>query len=123
MTGRLQLGGNTAGSTSASGQAASLVGGLVAAQLQKTLAHKLPLDVLTLEAGDAGLTGSRLEAGTYLTSELYAGYVGRVGANPALLQNRNAVHLEYQLSRRWSLDAEYGDIGTGTADLLWTKNY
>lgn len=123
VTGRLQLGGNGAGSTSVSGEAASLVGGLVASQLQKTLAGKLPLDVLTLQAGDGGLTGSRLEAGTYLTSKLYAGYVGRVGANPALLQNRNAVHVEYQLSRRWSFDGEYGDIGTGTADLLWTKNY
>lgn len=125
VTGKLQFGGsgNSAGSTSASGQAASLVGGVVASQLQKTLAGKLPLDVLTLQAGDEGLTGSRLEAGTYLTSKLYAGYVGRVGANPALLQNRNAVHVEYQLSRRWSFDAEYGDVGTGTGDLLWTKNY
>ena len=125
VTGKLQFGssGNSAGSASASGEAASLVGGVVAAQLQKTLARKLPLDVLTLQAGDEGLTGSRLEAGTYLTSKLYAGYVGRVGANPALLQNRNAVHVEYQLSRRWSFDAEYGDVGTGTADLLWTKNY
>jgi len=125
VTGKLQFGGsgNSAGSASASGEAASLVGGVVASQLQKTLAHKLPLDVLTLQAGDEGLTGSRLEAGTYLTSKLYAGYVGRVGANPALLQNRNAVHVEYQLSRRWSFDAEYGDVGTGTGDLLWTKNY
>jgi translocation and assembly module TamB len=123
VTGRLELGGNTAGSTSPSGEAASLVGGLVASQLQKTLARKLPLDVLTLQAGDEGLTGSRLEAGTYLTPKLYAGYVGRVGADPALLQNRNAVHMEYQLSRRWSFDAEYGDVGTGTADLLWTKSY
>jgi len=125
VTGKLQFGGsgNSAGSTSASGEAASLVGGVVASQLQKTLSRKLPLDVLTLQAGDEGLTGSRLEAGTYLTSKLYAGYVGRVGANPALLQNRNAVHVEYQLSRRWSFDAEYGDVGTGTGDLLWTKNY
>ena len=122
VTGRLQLGGNTAGSVSASSQAASLVGGLVASRLQKALAKRLPLDVLTLQAGE-GLTGSRLEAGTYLTSKLYAGYVGRVGANPALLQNRNAVHLEYQLSRRWSFDGEYGDVGTGTADLMWTKHY
>ncbi|HEY8927421.1 MAG TPA: translocation/assembly module TamB domain-containing protein, partial [Polyangia bacterium] len=122
VTGRLQFGGNQAGSAGMSGQAASLVGGLVAAQLQKALAKRLPLDVLTLQAGE-GLTGSRLEAGTYLTTKLYAGYVGRVGANPALLQNRNAVHLEYQLSRRWSFDGEYGDVGTGTADLVWTKHY
>jgi translocation and assembly module TamB len=122
VTGRLQLGGNSAGSASASVQAASIVGGVVASQLQKTLAKRLPLDVLTIQAGE-GLSGSRLEAGTYVTSKLYAGYVGRVGANPALLQNTNAVHLEYQLTRRWSLDAEYGNVGTGTADLIWTRHY
>jgi translocation and assembly module TamB len=122
VTGKLQLGGNTAGSTSPSDEAASLVGGIVAARLQETLAKRLPLDVLTLQAGE-GLTGSRLEAGTYLTRKLYAGYVGRVGANPALLQNRNAVHVEYQLGRRWSFDGEYGDVGTGTADIVWTKDY
>ncbi len=122
VTGKLQLGGNTAGSASASDEAASLVGGIVAARLQETLAKRLPLDVLTLQAGE-GLTGSRLEAGTYLTRKLYAGYVGRLGANPALLQNRNAVHVEYQLGRRWSFDGEYGDVGTGTADIVWTKDY
>ena len=126
ITGHLQAAGGGLASGSVTGgaasPAASLVGGLVAAQLQSVLAKQLPLDVLTIDAGD-GLTGSRLEAGTYLTERLYAGYIGRVGANPALLQNRNAVRVEYHLSERWSFDGEYGDVGTGTADLLWTKNY
>ena len=93
-----------------------------AGALQKVVAGRLPLDVFSFEAGD-GLSGSRVEAGKNLGSRLYLGYVGRAGANPALLQNRNAVHLEYQFTSRWSLDAEYGDVGTGTADLFWTKRY
>jgi translocation and assembly module TamB len=121
VTGRLGLGGGGP-SAPLSSQAASLVGGLLAAQLQRVLSDKLPLDVLTLQTGD-GMSGTRLEAGTYVSSDLYVGYVGRAGANPALLQNRNAVHLEYQISPRWSFNAEYGDVGTGTADLFWTKRY
>jgi translocation and assembly module TamB len=103
-------------------QAGSLVAGVLASQLQKVLSKRLPLDVLSIQTGE-GLAGSRLEAGKYLSSELYIGYVGRSGANPALLQNSNAVHLEYRISSRWSFDAEYGDAGTGTADLMWTKHY
>ena len=54
---------------------------------------------------------------------LYVGYVGRVGADPALYKHHNAVHVEYQLSSRWSLDGEYGDVGTGSADLMWKRSY
>jgi translocation and assembly module TamB len=123
VTGQLDVGErSTAGATSLSNEAASLVGGLLASSIQKTLRKRLPLDVLTIQAG-TGLTGSRLEAGTYIGSRLYVGYVGRVGSDPILLQNRNAVRVEYQFSPRWSLDAEYGDVGTGIADLLWNKHY
>jgi translocation and assembly module TamB len=124
ITGHLQLGGGTSGSSGTSAEAASFVGGALAAQLQKTLAKTLPLDVLTVDAGGGeGLTGTQLEAGRYMTEKLYVGYVGRVGADPSLYQNRNAVHVEYQLSPRWSVDGEYGDVGTGSLDLTWKKNY
>jgi translocation and assembly module TamB len=124
ITGHLQLGGGTSGSSGTSAEAASFVGGALAAQLQKTLAKTLPLDVLTVDAGSGeGLSGTQLEAGRYMTEKLYVGYVGRVGADPSLYQNRNAVHVEYQLSPRWSVDGEYGDVGTGSLDLTWKKNY
>jgi translocation and assembly module TamB len=123
ITGHLQLGGGTSGSSSPSAQAASLLGGMLASKLQQALSNKLPLDVLTIDAGGAGLTGTQLEAGRYVTDKFYVGYVGRVGADPTRNQNRNAVHVEYQLTSRWGVDAEYGDIGTGTADLMWKKSY
>ena len=122
VTGRLDLGGGTASATTPTDRAASLLGGLMAAQLQKSLSKKLPFDVLTIEAGN-GLGAAQLEAGTYVTSELYVGYVGRLGADPALLQNRNAVHLEYELGSHWSFQGEYGDANTGSADMVWTKRY
>jgi translocation and assembly module TamB len=121
VTGWFDLAGATESSAPAD-RAASLVGGLVAGQLQKTLSKKLPVDVLAIESSN-GIAAAQLEAGKYLSSNLYVGYVGRVGADPALLQNRNAVHVEYELGSRWSFQDEYGDAKTGTADVIWTKRY
>jgi hypothetical protein len=123
ITGHLQTGSNTTGSTTPSAQAASLLGGLLASQLQSALSHRLPLDVLTIDAGTEGVTGTQLEAGRYVTDRFYVGYIGRIGADPNRYQNRNAVHLEYQLTARWELEGEYGDVGTGSADLMWKKSY
>jgi translocation and assembly module TamB len=122
ITGHLQLGGGTAGA-SPSAQAASILGGVLASKLQSTLAHRLPLDVLTIDTGGEGLMGTKLEAGRYVTDRFYVGYIGRVGSDPTRYQNRNAVHLEYQITSRWEIEGEYGDLGTGTADLVWKKNY
>ena len=67
--------------------------------------------------------GTKFEAGCYVTDRLYVGYIGCAGSDPTRYQNRNAVHLEYQISSRWEIDGEYGDLGTGTADLMWRKSY
>jgi autotransporter translocation and assembly factor TamB len=123
ITGHLETGGSGTTSGSPTAQAASLLGGVLASQLQKTLARRLPLDVLTIDAGGQGLAGTQLEAGRYVTDRFYVGYIGRVGADPNRYQNRNAVHLEYQLTSRWEVEGEYGDVGTGSADLMWKKNY
>ncbi|MFL5319509.1 MAG: translocation/assembly module TamB domain-containing protein, partial [Myxococcaceae bacterium] len=111
------------GGASNSNPAASVVGSLAASQLKKTVASALPLDVLSIEAGDNGLEGSKLEAGTYVNDKLYLGFTGRVGANPLKGENSNAVKLEYQLTKRWSFQAEYGDAKAGGADLIWSKEY
>jgi translocation and assembly module TamB len=123
VTGHLTVGGSTSSASSRGDQAASLLGGVVAGQLQKVLAKKLPIDVLTIQTGST-LGTARVEAGTYVTRRLYVGYVSRLGpTDPALLQNRNAVRLEYDLTSRWSFQGEYGDAMNGNADLLWTKHY
>ncbi|HEY0710255.1 MAG TPA: translocation/assembly module TamB domain-containing protein, partial [Polyangia bacterium] len=110
------------GGSTAGGQAASLLGGLLADRLQKTLTSRLPIDVLVIEPGD-NLLGPTLEAGTYFGDDIYVAYVGRLGEDPFGRENRNEVHLEYQLSSRWSFEATYGDARRGSADLLWTRHY
>ena len=123
VSGHLQLGGGGAPGASPTTQAASIVGGLLASQLQSALKDRLPFDVLTIDVGGQGIGGTKLEAGRYLTDRLYIGYIGRIAADPSRYQNRNAVHLEFQLSSRWEIEAEYGDLGTGTGDLMWKKSY
>jgi len=111
------------GTTSTSGEAASLVGSLAASQLKKTLSSKLPLDVLSIEAGDSGITGTKLEAGTYVNDRLYVGFTARIGADPMRGENSNQVDLEYQLSKRWSVNGSYGDARAGEASVNWQKGY
>ena len=109
--------------SSPSGQAASLVGSLAASQLKSALSSKLPLDVLSIEAGDSGLEGSKLEAGTYVNDRFYVGFTGRIGADPMRGENSNEVDLEYQLSKHWSVNGSYGDARAGGAGVLWRKDY
>jgi translocation and assembly module TamB len=105
-------------------QAASVVGSLVATQARKAIAAELPLDVFSIEAGEAGLAGAKLEVGTYLTDKIYVGYTGRVGAPPSQgRENTNAVRFEYEFSPQWSLEANYGDARSGGLDLIWSKDY
>lgn len=111
------------GTSSPSGQAASLVGSVAASQLKKTLSSKLPLDVLSIEAGDSGLAGTKLEAGTYVNDRFYVGFTGRVGADPMRGENSNEVDLEYQLSKHWSVNGSYGDARAGGAGVTWRRDY
>ncbi|NTX11724.1 translocation/assembly module TamB domain-containing protein [Myxococcus sp. CA056] len=122
-TGRRTLERGSGASMTASAQAASVVGSLVANEARKALAAKLPLDVISIEAGGAGIAGTKLEVGTYVTDKIYVGYTGRVGANIQQGENSNAVRFEYQFGPRWSLEGQYGDARSGGLDLIWTNEY
>ena len=126
-TGRRTLKAGSGQSSMNQGQVASVLGSVLASQAKKALAAKLPLDVLTIEAGDEGLQGARLEVGKYLTDQLYLGYRGRLGTptnqSTSRRENANAVRLEYQFGPRWGVEAEYGDAQQGGADIIWSREY
>jgi translocation and assembly module TamB len=124
-TGRTTLRRGSGGSEIGSAQAVSVLGSLAAAQLKGAVTDKVGLDVLSIEAGDEGnlFQGATLEAGKYLTDDLYLGYAGKVGADPTKYENSNAVRLEYQFLPRWSLEATYGDAKSGSADIVWSRDY
>ncbi len=122
-TGHLQTK-RSSGGFSASNDAASILGSILAGQVQKTLSEHLPLDTLTITTSDQGV---KIEAGLYLTSisdRLYLGYTHNVitGAETDLV-NVNEVGLEYQLSQHWDLRATGGDAAKGGFDAMWTKDY
>ena len=123
-TGRTTLKRGSGGSEIGSAQAVSVLGSLAAAQLKTAVSDKVGLDVLSIEAGDEGLLqGATLEAGKYITDDLYLGYAGKVGADPTRYENANAFRLEYQFLPRWSFEAVYGDAKSGSADIVWTRDY
>jgi translocation and assembly module TamB len=124
-TGRTNLKRGSGGSEIGSAQAVSVLGSLAASQLKTAVSDKVGLDVLSIQAGDEGnlFQGSTLEAGKYITDDLYLGYAGKVGADPTKYENSNAVRLEYQFLPRWSFEATYGDAKSGSADVVWTRDY
>ena len=96
---------------------------LAASQLKPVLQKRLPLDVLSIETGSEGLKGTKLEAGKYLTDQLYVGYQVQYGADPAKGENSNAARVEYQFTPHWALEAYGGTAGAFGADLVWSRDY
>jgi translocation and assembly module TamB len=123
-TGRrtLKAGGGNSQAISAE-QAASVLGAFAASQLKPFLQKRLPLDVLSIDTGSEGLKSTRVEAGKYLTDEIYIGYQVQPGADPAKGENTNAAKLEYQFKPHWSLEAYGGTAGAFGADLVWSRDF
>jgi translocation and assembly module TamB len=121
-TGRRQLKAGTSQSIT-NEQAASVVGALAASQIKGVLSKTLPIDVLSVEAGSDGLRGTRVEAGKYVTDQIYVGAEVRYGADPRKGENNAAARLEYQFTPHWSLDVYGGDAGAFGADIVWSRDY
>jgi translocation and assembly module TamB len=127
-TGRTQLAQSSLGSSTAVGGAdagASILGSWAATELKKSVGAALPIDVLSVEVGndERGYNQTRLEAGKYLTDDIYIGYQARTNADPFRYQNANAIRVEYRFLRRWSLQFEYGDANAGSLDAVWSRDY
>lgn len=122
-TGRPQLKRGGGGVAEASG-AASAIGALLSDQLKKGIASKLPVDVISFQAGEEGVfEGSTLEAGSYLTDRVYVGYQRLFTEEEDPRRNQNEVRVEYQLAPRWTLESSYGDHAVGGVDLFWTRDF
>jgi hypothetical protein len=101
------------GASMTGAEAASVVGSYAASQLKRMFASKLPIDVLSIEAGQQGLADVSLEAGAYVSDKIYLGSVYRLGARPERNENAAGFRLEYQITPRWNLETEYGTARVG----------
>lgn len=110
-----------------SGQAIGYLSGLILGQFQEEIAKSLGLDTLKVETGggSTGLEQTRIEAGKYLTNDLYMSYVYRFGAQNDYLrkQNPNEVRLEYRFFRNFRLDTRYGTAGIGEFGFSWSRRF
>lgn len=98
-------------------QALAAVSGLFLGLLQDELAGTVPVDVLRLEPGAAGMRGGRLELGTYLTNDLFVAYRRQFGADENVPSN--IVRLEYHFLPRWMVELLYTDRNEGELNLFW----
>ncbi len=122
-TGKPQLKRGAGGVSEVSG-AATALGAVVTSQLKRGIAAKLPVDVISFQAGEEGLDAGSLEAGSYVTDRIYVGYARNFGVVLETdRRNTNEVRVEYELLRRWTLEVTYGDRGAGGADLFWTRDW
>jgi translocation and assembly module TamB len=127
-TGRTSLVQSSLGSSTSVGggeAGASILGSWAATQLKRAVGVALPIDVLSVEVNndERGINQTRLEAGKYLTDDIYIGYQARTNADPFRYQNANAIRVEYRFLRRWSLQLEYGDANAGSLDAVWSRDY
>jgi translocation and assembly module TamB len=126
-TGRTTLKQSSLGSSAAVGSSeagVSILGSWAAGELKKAVGGALPIDVISIEVGqERGVQQTKFEAGKYLTDDIYIGYQARIGADPFRYQNANALRVEYQFLRRWSLQLEYGDANAGSLDAVWSRDY
>jgi translocation and assembly module TamB len=105
------------------GDAATVLGSLAASQLKKSLATKLPLDVVSIQTG--GTEGNQLsvEAGKYLTDTIYVGYTQRLNVGDEVdEENSTAIRAEWQIAPGLSLEGEVGQRRVA-GDLIWSRDY
>ncbi len=80
------------------------------------VSDKLPVDSFTADA-------SAIRAGKYIRDKVYVGYVRNFEAKPEQGQNQNELRFEYQITPRWMFQVRAGDAQTGSASLMWQRDY
>jgi len=119
-TGRKELK-RGSGGVASTGGAGSVLTNFVADRLRKTIASKLPIDVLQVELGDQGEL-SQVEAGVYITDDLYLGYRNKTDKYKV---RQNEVSIEYEVMDGVTVESKGGDGHGGNigADIVFTKEY
>ena len=118
-TGRIQgQATQSGGGVDLSSAATSVLGGLLFGQIRKQLADVLPVDVLTIETGDKGV--SQASVGKYIGDRIFIGYRQRLAAAPN--ENTSEGRIEYEVSKAVNLEATVGDKNRDVS-VLYTKDF
>ena len=103
-------------SSSLSAQAAALLGQVGASEIKKIVGSELAPDVVTVHSEGQG--GSSLEAGKYLSSDLYLRYRRRMDQEGG--QN---VGIEYRVWDWLSLESQVGDTRDSGVDVIFNFDF
>jgi hypothetical protein len=101
-------------------EAAQLVDRFHNPSLERQLYDRIGVDKLGLGFGDA-VDQPILTVGRQITRELYLETVYHHNAPPT--DNLRELHVEYQLTPRFSLDTAYGDAAIGNVDVAWKGRF
>ena len=117
-TGRTELKAGTSDIGSMDAKSAGLAAGGAAFSylFQSKVRDILPLDMVALDSG-------ALRTGKYITDRIFVGYTRRFEANPEKGENFDEVRVEYQISKRWTLESRYGNAQSGGASVIWQHDY
>ena len=106
------------GGVDLSSAATSVLGGLLFGEVRKQLADVLPVDVITIETGDKGV--SQASVGKYIGDRVFIGYRARL--TPAPGENTNEGRIEYEISKSVSFEATIGELNRDVS-LMWTRDF
>lgn len=101
--------------------AANAVANALASQVLGAFAQNTDV-VLSLDMEDASTRKAKVGVGRYITDRLFISLDRNFGAEEETA-NSNEVRFDYRLSRRWSVEGNYGDGKEGGIDLLWKRKF
>jgi autotransporter translocation and assembly factor TamB len=101
--------------------AANVVANHIANQVLGAFAKNTDL-VLSIDVENATQRQATVGVGRYLTDRLFVSFDRAFGGEEEG-GNGNQVRFDYRLTRRWSLEGNYGDGREGGVDLLWKRKF
>jgi hypothetical protein len=119
VTGRPPSNAKAGEEESAASQAVSAASGLFSGLIQQELSGSIPVDVLRLQTGKEGLKDSRLQIGTYLSSNVFVSYYYQFGFGDGDKESTHIGQMEYRFAPRWEWETRYTDTGAGSVFVFW----
>ncbi len=99
-------------------QVAGLVGGAAAQEVTGVLGQELAIDTFQVTPAEGELGIETVSVGKYLTRDLFVTFQRSFG-----VEQGNQVLLNYRLSRRFSLQSQFGAERTTGFDIFWNYDF
>jgi translocation and assembly module TamB len=99
-------------------QVAGLVGSGAAQELAGVLGQQLAIDTLDVTPAEGELGIQAVSLGKYLTKDLFVTFQRSFG-----IEAENQVRINYRLSKRFSVESQFGSERTTGVDIFWNYDF